>query len=178
MAPDRNVIFGLALVAFACASLDSHLAPGLVIKEASYPEGSSFHPISAKTTLRSAVQSLEKRGVADVRICEMNWIVAGYGAAIIQAIGRWEQSGVKFDAFALAIADGTEERSPGGKALWVIAHGKDRNGVENWYDSRGEGPAIQPYAEIAKDPDEGFMFEVVSREELIELPAKCTGGRQ
>ena len=178
-AKDLALALAAVIALFACASLDNHVAPGREVTEARYPEHHlGPEPISAKTALRSAVHTLENRGIADFRLCRINWIVAGYGAAIIQATGRWEQNGVKFDAFGIAIADGTDKGHPGGKTLWVIAHGKDQSGIENWYNPGGEGPAIQPYAEIAKDPDEGFMFEVVSREELIELPAKCGRGKR
>jgi len=172
----------LALIAvaamMACASVDNHFAPSLAVEEASYSEAyKGPRPISARQALRSALQSLEQRGVTDVRICRIHWIVAGYGAAIVQATGRWQKDAVTFNAFAVAIADGTEVRHghAGGDELWVIARGVDQHGAETYYDSAAN-PTIQLYSEIAKDPDEGFVFEVVSREELAALPSKCSAG--
>jgi len=171
----------VAVVAFlACASRDDHFAASLELKEAVYPEAwQGPKPISARQALRSALQSLEQRGVTDVRICRINWIVAGYGAAIVQATGCWQKDAVSFNAFAVAIADGTEVQHghAGGDELWVIARGVDKKGAETYYDSAGS-PTIQYYSEIAKDPNEGFMFEVVSREELAALPFQCSAVAQ
>ncbi|HEY3057016.1 MAG TPA: hypothetical protein VGK31_13910, partial [Thermoanaerobaculia bacterium] len=72
-----------ALIVVSCASLDTHLAPDLVIEEASYPETyAGPKPITARQALRSALHSLQHRGVRDIRLCHIHWVVAGIGAAI------------------------------------------------------------------------------------------------
>jgi hypothetical protein len=164
------------LVLVACTSTDRHLAPGFAIKEASYPEAwQGPQPISARRALRSAVSSLEARGVRDIRLCSIDWIVAPLGGAIIHALGRWENGGVSFRAFAVGIHDGTEVNYglAGGAEFFVLARGVDARGVETYYYSGGERPVIFPYTDIAEDTDKELMFELVSREALAGLPVTC-----
>jgi hypothetical protein len=92
--------------------------------------------------------------------------VAGIGAAIIHATGRWEKDGAVFYAFAVAINDGSDAKYglAGGTENFVMARGVDRSGAEIFYDS----DRILRYGEM--EPE---AFGFVSREELMELPARC-----
>lgn len=65
-------------------------------------------PITSRVAKQSAIRSLEQRGVRDVRLCSIDWIVAGVGAVLIYATGRWDLEEVHFEAFFVAIHDGTE----------------------------------------------------------------------
>ena len=166
----------LALLVLVGCTSTRHLAPGFAIKEASYPEAwRGPQPISARRALRSAVSSLEARGVRDIRLCSIDWIVAPLGGAIIHALGRWENGGASFRAFAVGIQDGTDVKHglAGGAEFFVLARGVDARAVETFYYSGGERPVLFPYTDIAEDPDKELMFELVSREALAALPVTC-----
>jgi hypothetical protein len=162
-----------AAISISCSSLDDHFAPDFVIVEPTYPEAwTGPQPIKARHALKSAVRSLEERGVRDVRLCKINWMVAGVGCALVRATGRWEFRGVHFDAFTVGVYDGTEEKSrnPGGKTFFVAAHGIDDAGRETWYDSAGyaDDPHLFRYDELTDD--DALRFEMVDRGEMLGLP--------
>ncbi|MGZ5476876.1 MAG: hypothetical protein ACXW29_11890 [Thermoanaerobaculia bacterium] len=162
----------LFTAAVSCSSLSSHFVPSLEIEEARYPDAyAGPKPITARDAFRSALQSLERRGGRDIRFCQIRWQAAGTGAAIVLATGRLEKDGVVFNAFAVGIHDGTDAKYglTGGKEYLMIARGTAANGAETYYDNG----RILPYTEIAGDPDLELMFEEVTREELMDLPAKC-----
>lgn len=140
--------------------LDTYLRREFVMNEPQYPE--QWHlprPISPRQALRFAVEALERRGVRGIRMCEITWIQAPLGAAIIQATGGWKRGGSSFDAFALAIRDGTEAKRghPAGEEAYLVARGIGADGKETYHTS-GE---------------DDLLFEFVSREELRALPKKC-----
>jgi len=162
----------LFAAAVSCSSLSGHFAPSLEIEEARYPDAyTGPKSISAREALQAAVHSLERRGVRDVRLCHIHWIVAGVGAAIVHATGHWERDDVAFNAFAVAIYDGTEVQHGliGGTEHLVMARGVDHSGVQTWY----YNDRIFRYSGIAVDPVLELMFELVTPEELAQLPAKC-----
>jgi len=145
------------------------------VREASYPENwQPPMPITARVAMLSAIRSLEQRGVRDVRLCSIDWIAAPVGAALIYATGRWDLEGVHFEAFFVAIHDGTEAQYGhyGGDVYLVNARGFDRAGNETYYDTGGEGgPRLKRYADF--DTDDELMFESVSPETLKALPKTC-----
>jgi len=173
----------LVAVAFlACASLDRHFAPGLELKEAVYPETwQNPKPISARQALEFTLHSLERRGVCDIRLCQIHWIAAPVGGAIVHATGHWKKDGVDFETFALGIRDGTEAKYglQGGDEFFVLARGRDAKGAETYYESgqKGYSPRILRYSEIVGDPEKELIFEFTSRDEMAELPGKCSAGR-
>jgi hypothetical protein len=98
----------VAVLAAACLHQDLHLRRGFVMKEAVYPEDSPLRPIPARQAIRSAIQSLQARGVRRVRICAIAWVVAPLGGALIEATGQLEVQGIRLTAFSVGIHDGTE----------------------------------------------------------------------
>jgi len=169
------------LLMLACRPVDPYLAPGLVLPEASYPERTTLpKPISPREALRAAVGALERRGVRNVRICHLDWIVAPLGAAIFQATGRWDTPAGRFDAFVVSIHDGTEAQygSLGGAENYVVGRGVGNAGMEIFYDSaRVSGPQFFRFEEVGEETEREAMFEFVSRETLRQLPSTC-GVRQ
>jgi hypothetical protein len=163
-----------------CRTFDPPLAPGLKLSEARYP-GTSSHrkAIPARVAVRAAAAALERRGVRDVRICRLNWIVAPLGAAIVQATGRWDTAAGRFEAFAIAIHDGTEAQYGdwGGKEYFVVGRGIDAASAEILYHSvRVDGPNFFRYQDVDDVTELELMFEFVSREQLEQLPRTCGRG--
>ena len=173
----RRRLFVLAFAVAACRTSDPQLAPGVTVEEAVYPEHTALpKPISSRVALRAAAAALERRGVRGVRICHVDWIAAPFGAAIVQATGRWEAREGRFNAFAISIYDGTEARygHRGGDEHFVVALGADVSGAEILYDSaRVSGPQFFRYQDIDDVTERELMFEFVSRETLEELPRTC-----
>ena len=145
----------------------------MTIEEALYPEHTTLpKAISSRVALRAAAAALERRGVRDVRICRLHWIVAPLGAAIIQATGRWETTAGRFEAFAISIYDGTEAKYGyrGGGVNFVIGRGTDAAGTEILYNSsKVGGPQFFRY----QPSEDEISFEFVSRQQLEQLPRTC-----
>jgi hypothetical protein len=131
-------------------------------------------PITARVAMLSAIRSLEQRGVRDVRLCSIDWMVAGVGAALIYATGRWDLEGVHFETFFVSIHDGTEAKYGhlGGDEHFMLARGFDRAGHETYYYTGGTTPRTLRYADF--DTDDDLMFEsLASRETLQNLRQTC-----
>jgi hypothetical protein len=161
-------------------AVDAYLASDLDLKEALYPEGYTPIAIGAKEAVRFAVDALESRGVRDVRICQIDWIAAPLGAAIIQAAGQWTTGGATFDAFAVGIRDGTEIKYglPGGQEFMLLARGVNAKGEETYYHSGEEGvqAEILPYSSVPEE-ERDLLFEFVDRDRLTSLPKRCGKSR-
>lgn len=156
--------------------LDTYLRPEFVMNEPRYPE--LWHgpkPISPRQALRFAVDALERRAVRNIRMCQIAWVQAPLGAAIIQATGRWERGGSSFDAFVFGIRDGTEAKHghPAGDEAYLVARGAGADGKETYYTSGEKGGRERVLAYNPEPELDDLLFEFVSREELAALPKKC-----
>jgi len=156
--------------------LDTYLRPEFVMKKASYPD--QWHlpkAISPRQAIQFAVDALERRGVREIRICEIAWVVAPLGAAIIQATGSWKRSGSSFDTFVLGIRDGTEAKHglAAGDEAYVVARGVGADRKEMYYTSLEKGGHERVLEYGTEEAVDDVLFEFVSREELKALPNKC-----
>jgi hypothetical protein len=152
-------------------AIDRLLAPHLEVQEASIPDGWTLpRPMPAREAIGAAVEALESRGVTQITICRLEWIVAPLGAAIVLATGRWQTAGASFFAFSVGIHDGTEVRygDPAGKEFMFLSRGTDSRHREVYFD----GAQVRQASELVEPLDE-LLFEFTSREVLGGLRERC-----
>jgi len=102
-------------------------------------------PISPRKACTFAIGHLRKKGVKDIKICEVQWIAAPLSGYLVDAKGKLTIDHQDYSTFRIGIKDGLDEdagKNDAGEEFVFIAYGKNPKGEPLWYPC--PGPDYKP----------------------------------
>ena len=112
--------------------------------------------LSFDQAVSMGVARLQERDVHDIVICRFHWMVAPFGAAVMDAIGERILDGVRYTNFRIGVRDGSDfdpavSQTQAGAVAFYIAHGVRSGNERVWDPAPGpgatslEGPFVPEY---------------------------------
>jgi hypothetical protein len=100
---------------------------------------SATKPLSSLEACRFAIHHLEKKGIKNIVICEVQWIAAPLSGYLVDLKGNLTIEGQDYSIFRIGITDSFEKyiKKTAGDEFVFIAYNKNKDGKTFWYPKPG-----------------------------------------
>lgn len=170
--PGQDVSDSLDSYLHKNATINLNLSPLVPIGEQAALDGRLVIP--PRVAAAFAVHHLRQKGVAQILVCEVQWIAGAVSGYLVDALGSASIDGARFSVFRVGIRDGDEQRHgteyQAGSPFVFIALGWGEAGKPLWY------PPPGPDAHFAAGdviPEGALAYEyLLERSEFESLPQR------
>ena len=115
-------------------NVEHYLAKNAIVNEATPPK-SEYESITAKEALSHAIVALKSKGIKNIKIHQMQWIVAPLGGFLIDGKGDLPTKKEHSATFRIGVRDGSEENA--GQVFVFFAKAKNANNKTVWHPTTG-----------------------------------------
>ena len=146
----------------------------LAVPPLSYPPPSDLipkterMPISPRKACEFAIEHLERKGIKNIVICEVQWIAAPLSGYLVDTKARLTIDHQDYSTFRIGITDGFDEdtgKNPAGDEFVFIAFRKNAKGEAFWYPRPGPDYKLKEGEAV---PESSLIYEFLINRERFE----------